>query len=67
MVFFNDFLHNNTVSFLSPTRDLPIAVAELTPPATTPLPAALPMFMGGAGLIGLLARRRKKKSAALAA
>jgi hypothetical protein len=67
MVFFNDFLHNNTVPFLSPTRDLPIAIAELTPPATTPLPAALPMFMGGAGLIGLLSRCRKKKSTALAA
>jgi hypothetical protein len=32
--------------------------------AATPLPAALPMFMGGAGLIGLLVRRRKKKAAA---
>jgi hypothetical protein len=30
----------------------------------TPLPAALPMFMGGAALIGLLARRRKQKRAA---
>lgn len=28
----------------------------------TPLPAALPMFMGGAGLIALLARRRKQKT-----
>jgi hypothetical protein len=46
-----------TSSFL---RDIPIAVAELTSP--TPLPAALPMFMGGAGLIGLLARRRRRKA-----
>jgi hypothetical protein len=30
---------------------------------TTPLPAALPMFAGGAGLIGLLARRRRQKRA----
>ena len=30
--------------------------------ASTPLPATLPMFMGGAGLIGLLTRRRKRKS-----
>jgi hypothetical protein len=30
----------------------------------TPLPAALPMFMGGLGLIGLIARRRKQKAVA---
>jgi hypothetical protein len=29
-----------------------------------PLPAALPLFAGGVGLIGLLARRRKQKTAA---
>jgi hypothetical protein len=34
------------------------------PTSATPLPAALPMFAGGAGLIGLLARRRKQKRAA---
>lgn len=33
----------------------------------TPLPAALPLFAGGLGVIGLLARRRKQKAAALAA
>ena len=32
----------------------------------TPLPAALPLFAGGLGVIGLLARRRKRKVAALA-
>lgn len=35
-----------------------------TEPAATPLPAALPMFMGGAGLIGLLVRRRKRTAKA---
>jgi hypothetical protein len=35
---------------------------EITDIAATPLPAALPMFMGGVGLIGLLARRRKRKA-----
>jgi hypothetical protein len=32
--------------------------------ASTPLPAALPLFATGLGLIGLLARRRKRKAAA---
>lgn len=31
---------------------------------STPLPAALPLFAGGLGLVGLLARRRKRKAAA---
>jgi hypothetical protein len=34
---------------------------------TTPLPAALPLFAGGLGVIGLLARRRKRKHAAVLA
>lgn len=33
----------------------------------TPLPAALPLFAGGLGVIGFLARRRKRKAAAIAA
>lgn len=33
-------------------------------PAELPLPAALSMFVAGAGLIGLLARRRKRKAIA---
>jgi hypothetical protein len=33
----------------------------------TPLPAALPLFAGGLGFIGLLAGRRKRKTAATAA
>ena len=32
--------------------------------ATTPLPAALPLFAGGLGVIDLLTRRRKQKIAA---
>jgi PEP-CTERM motif len=36
----------------------------LTIGATTPLPAALPLFSGGLGLIGLMARRRKRKQVA---
>lgn len=33
----------------------------------TPLPAALPLFAGGLGMIGLFSRRRKQKKAAFAA
>ena len=33
------------------------------PTSATPLPAALPLFAGGLGAIGLLARRRKRKQA----
>ena len=41
----------------------------LDPPATpiaTPLPAALPLFAGGLGALGLLGWRRKRKAVALA-
>ncbi len=37
------------------------------PVATTPLPATLPLFIGGLGVIGLLAGRRKRKGPAVAA
>lgn len=33
----------------------------------TPLPAALPLFAGGLGAMGLLGRRRKRRSSAIAA
>jgi hypothetical protein len=34
--------------------------------ATTPLPAALPLFAGGLGVLGLLTKRRERKAAAAA-
>jgi len=37
------------------------------PEAATPLPAALPLFAGGLGVMGLLTRRRKRNPAAIAA
>ena len=41
--------------------------ASCDPPlSSTPLPAALPLFAGGLGLVGLLACRRKRKAAAAA-
>jgi hypothetical protein len=43
-------------------------VGTLTPEvAATPLPAALPLFAGGLGALGLLGWSRKRKTAALAA
>jgi hypothetical protein len=35
--------------------------------AATPLPAALPLFAGGLGLVGMFSRRRKQKASAIAA
>jgi hypothetical protein len=37
---------------------------DLAVPTTTPLPAALPLFAGGLGLMGLLVGRRRKRKAA---
>lgn len=36
-------------------------------PSATPLPAALPLFAGGLGVLGWLARRKKQKAQAIAA
>ncbi len=36
---------------------------DVNPTGTTPLPAALPLFAGGAGVLGWLSSRRKKKEA----
>jgi hypothetical protein len=51
---------DNSGSF-SVTADISSSVS------TTPLPAALPMFAGGLGMVGLLVRRRKSKAGSLAA
>jgi len=40
---------------------------SMPPPSTTPLPAALPLFAGGLGTIGILARRRKRRRETAAA
>jgi hypothetical protein len=53
-----------TVPFAAPFNDLPIGVAEITPPDNTPLPAALPLFASGLGALGLLGWRRKRKQTA---
>ena len=53
---------------LSNADNVPLGtVSELINAVTpTPIPAALPLFAGGLGVIGLLARRRKQKSATAA-
>ncbi len=38
--------------------------AQIASVATTPLPAALPLFATGLGLMGLLGWRRKRKASA---
>jgi len=58
-----------------PDRDWDDMVVRITvsdvpqqtpPPPAVPLPASLPLFAGGLGLLGLLARRRKKKTSSSA-
>jgi hypothetical protein len=61
--FFDVFVQNDACGgCLNPTGLLVSASV-----GTTPLPAALPLFAGGLGMIGLLARRRKQKAATTAA
>lgn len=52
---------NNGFPFLA------IDNASLSTPDAVPVPAALPLFMGGLGVMGLLGWRRKRKAAAAAA
>ena len=42
-------------------------IVDLPLPSATPLPAALPLFAGGLGLIGFLSLRRKQNGSATAA
>lgn len=43
-----------------------VSIAAVGETRATPLPAALPLFAGGLGVLGLLAKRRKRKIAAAA-
>ena len=52
------FAINNNGSFFNDSTALTLEISS------TPLPAALPLFAGGLGVIGLLSRRRKRKNAA---
>jgi hypothetical protein len=44
-----------------------LMIGAVVESAATPLPAALPLFAGGLGAMGLLGWRRKRKAAAIAA
>jgi hypothetical protein len=43
--------------------DLPNRLFVASDLESTPLPAALPLFVGGAGFLGFMAKRRKRKAA----
>lgn len=55
-----------SLSLIGAVYSISDGVWILTPTAT-PLPTALPLFASGLGVVGILARRRKRKAAALAA
>jgi hypothetical protein len=63
-----DFSHTATLSFLTPdgvylTSGLGGTFGDV-PVGETPIPAALPLFATGLAVLGLLARRRRKATAA---
>jgi hypothetical protein len=63
---------NGTGFYYSTNGSAPVSADPFTTSVSggatlTPLPSALPLFAGGAGLIGLLMRRGKRKNAELAA
>ncbi len=55
---------DNPSSFWNPGD---LGTLSVSDPPATPLPAALPLFATGLGLVGLLAWHRKRKAAALSA
>ncbi len=57
---------SNTLAFqgLFTNPDSTVFIDNISAIASTPLPAALPLFAGGLGVMGWLARRRKRKNAA---
>ena len=61
-VFFNGGLAPDAITWFS-LEQPPNAATLVITGINTPLPAALPLFAGGLGVLGLLARRRKRKAA----
>ena len=65
----SDGIITTNESFAADCNNLTTCAGSVTgtiSPAATPLPAALPLFAGGLGMIGLLTRRRKRNAAAFA-
>jgi hypothetical protein len=64
-----NFADTATISFINVPTGVTFTSAsgEFLTGAATPLPAALPLFASGLGVIGFLAKRRKRKNAELAA
>jgi hypothetical protein len=56
-----------TLTGTDPPIDFELSSNPILLPAATPLPGALALFTSGLGMVGLLATRRKRKAAALAA
>lgn len=63
IVFSNDSGGSDVFGF----DDMSVGSLEQVTPGATPVPAALPLFAGGAGVFGFLSWRRKRKAAAIAA
>ncbi len=61
---FNGFLGDTFLNQADNVQFFENELNLLAPAGATPLPATLPLFMGGAGVIGLLARRRNQKRTA---
>ncbi len=55
-------ISTNIFTLNVPTYDLQLQVILPDDLSITPLPAALPLFATGVGVLGLLARRRRRKS-----
>jgi hypothetical protein len=56
-----------SVALFEKTGQPAFEFSDVDPPAPTPLPAALPLYIAGIGVMGLLARRRKQKQHSAAA
>jgi hypothetical protein len=59
--FFQENLDSYRINLTSPFEDGLVSAAFTPAVSATPLPAALPLFAGGLGLVGFISRRRKSR------